>query len=129
MHNWEQDLNLETVTDWNLFYKLPFSITKDSCLLSFQVRIVHRILATNRLLTKMNIKDSDNCSFYQNNVESLVNLFWVCGHIQMFWNDIINDLDQKVFRCTMDGTKKIFFLPLRSMLMFWTFQLLRHFYL
>ena len=54
----------ETI-DWKTAYKLPFQCTKISKLLVFQFKLLHRRLATNNFLKKINLNDNDLCSFCQ----------------------------------------------------------------
>lgn len=84
---WERDLNLERSFRWKQFYKLPFKCSKETNLQWFQLKILHRILPTNYLLTKMKIKDSELCTFCQQETESLTHLFWNCRLTQSFWNE------------------------------------------
>ena len=70
--------------DWGKYFALPFKTTKDSTLLWFQLRLVHRFLSTNYLLTKMGIKENENCSFCKLEAETLKHLFWECTYTQTF---------------------------------------------
>ena len=45
----ERDTRFEVAPDWGKYFALPFKTTKDSTLLWFQLRLVHRILSTNYL--------------------------------------------------------------------------------
>lgn len=46
---------------------------------------MHRILGTNYLLSKMNIVNSDKCSFCNEEKETIKHLFWDCRSIVPFW--------------------------------------------
>lgn len=98
VRKWEQTINFDGVPDWKKFFKLLFKVTKDSTLLWFQERIFHRILATNRLLTKMNVKNDERCTFCQNEVESLPHIFWSCVYVQRYWTEFNNFLQLKGIR-------------------------------
>ena len=74
--------------DWEYIYSLPFKYSKDSYLQWFQTRIVHRILGTNSLLYKMNIKNDNLCTFCKMEEETLIHLFWNCYKIQDLLNKI-----------------------------------------
>ena len=63
IRKWEQTIVFERAPTWNKFFRLLFKTTKDTALLWFQERIFHTILATNRLLTKMNVMNNEVCSF------------------------------------------------------------------
>ena len=92
---WERDCIFDGAPDWNKYFSLPFRTTKDSILIWFQLRLLHRILATNYLLTKMHIINNDKCTFCTRETESLKHLFWECGCIQTFWTDFKNFLIAK----------------------------------
>ena len=71
---------------WHIFNSLPFSLCKNSKLQWFQFRINHRIIATNKLLFKMNIKDTESCSFCRNEVEDIDHLFCECPEVDSLWH-------------------------------------------
>ena len=48
-----------TPNDWDKYYLLPFQCVDDSTLLSFQYRLVQRILATNTFLHMIHYVDSN----------------------------------------------------------------------
>ena len=56
-------------------YELPFKVTVESKLRSFQFKIIHNIIPTNLSLYKMNIKEKPQCEhcLFQN--ENLVHVF------------------------------------------------------
>lgn len=56
VRKWTTELNIPENYEWSKTFALPRYFCKDSNMLWFQVRIIHRILATNYLLDKMNIK-------------------------------------------------------------------------
>ena len=72
--------------------RLPIShlsqCTKISKLLVFQFKLLHRRLATNNFLKKINLKDNDLCSFCQIEEETLIHLFWNCTVTSCFWHDL-----------------------------------------
>ena len=68
-------------------YRTPFLCTKISKLIAFQFKLLHRRLATNTFLTKINIKDNEQCTFCQKEKETLIHLFWTCSETNLFWQD------------------------------------------
>lgn len=92
---WHNDLNLPLDFDWKKTFGLPFRVTNDTGLKWFQYRINHRILGTNYLLSKMNLKDNDRCSFCQNHRETIKHLFWECDNVVQFWEDFRSLLQEK----------------------------------
>ena len=83
---WGIDLNLDDNFNWQTVLSLPFNIEQDTNLKWFQFRIIHRILGTNYLLTKMRLKQNDKCTFCNIDKETIKHLFWECEHVQYFWD-------------------------------------------
>ena len=83
---WQNELNLLQNLEWDKMFSLPFIITRDTNLRWFQVRINHRILGTNNLLFKMNIRVNDLCTFCLHEKETIKYLFWDCEITANFWN-------------------------------------------
>ena len=54
-----------------------------------------RIIATNDLLLKYNLKASNICDFCNMHVETAKHLFWECRHTQHFWNELSKYLKTK----------------------------------
>ena len=71
--------------DWKTVYRAPFLFTKITKLIVFQFKLLHRRLATNIFLTKINLKDNEQCTFCQNDRETLIHLFWTCDVSSLFW--------------------------------------------
>ena len=81
------DCMLETQEniDWNTVYRTPFQCTKITKPIVFQFKLLHRRLATNSFLTEINLKDNEQCTFCQNDKETLIHLFWTCEVSILFW--------------------------------------------
>ena len=86
---WIADCRVETQEniDWDTVYRSSFLCTKISKLIVFQFKLLHRRLATNSFLTKINLKDNEQCTFCQNDTETLIHLFWTCSVSTLFWQD------------------------------------------
>ena len=56
-------------------------------LVVFQFKLLHRRLATNSFFTKINLKDDEQCTFCQNDTETLIQLFWTRSVSTLFWQD------------------------------------------
>jgi hypothetical protein len=52
-----------------------FSVTKDTKLLDFQYKLIHRILITNSFLYKCGLKETELCTICTETKESLVHMF------------------------------------------------------
>lgn len=74
--------------NWNIIYKLPAKSCNNTKLHWFQYRILHRIIATNDLLFKLNIKQDDLCSFCGLLPEKIEHLFWHCNVVVEFWESV-----------------------------------------
>ena len=84
---WIADCMLETQEniDWKTVYRTPFLCTKITKLMVFQFKLLHRRLATNSFLTKINLMDNEQRTFCQNVKETLIHLFWTCEVSTLFW--------------------------------------------
>ena len=60
----------------------------DSHLRWFEMKILHRILPTQKLLHTMRIADNPGCTFCERDTETLLHLFWECRHTRAFWNSL-----------------------------------------
>jgi exonuclease III len=84
---WNSKLAFEV--EWeNVFCKI-YKI-QDICLRWFQMRIVHRIIATNVVLKEMNISPSELCSFCNREKDSIAHCFWNCECTHYFWQSFEN---------------------------------------
>lgn len=86
-----QNLNWKDIF-WNCF-----KTSKDTQLQWFQAGLLHRILPTERFICK--IKNSSNCSFCKNSMETLSHLVWECGVVNRFWNNLLNLIHEKCQHC------------------------------
>ena len=68
---------------------------KDVKLKWLQMRIMHRIIATNVVLSKMGISHSDKCSFCPQEKESIEHVFWKCCHVSQFWEALQKTINEK----------------------------------
>ena len=83
----ERDIhcNLSIIVNWENTYCLSSLCTRESKLRAFQFKFLHRKIATNDFLYKIGIKQTDCCSFCEEQKETLVHLFWTCKYTQKFW--------------------------------------------
>ena len=85
---WSTELNLDENVNWNKIQYTVFRTTTDVKLRWLQYRISHRIIATNKLLYKINIKDNPFCTFCQLEEETIAHLFFECDHVQKLWSEL-----------------------------------------
>ena len=90
---WLRDLQVENVSDidWNQTYTIAFNCTASTKLRTFHFKFLHRRIATNDFLKKINLKKSDKCCFCQREIETISEMF--CN--KCFWNDVKQFLIQK----------------------------------
>ena len=106
---WVYELNLnDNDTDWKFINSLPFKLTLDSKLRWLQVRITHRCIATNYLLQKQNIIDSNMCSFCKTQPETILHMFGQCLITENFWTNIVNWFHNKNILLSITLKEKIF---------------------
>jgi len=86
----ERDLhcNLSTIVNWENTYCLSSLCTRESKLKAFQFKFLHRKIAANDFLYKIGVKQTDSCSFCEEQKETLVHLTWTCKYTQNFWKSM-----------------------------------------
>lgn len=65
-------------------YKLPFTISMETSLQSFQYKLIHRFLAHNKLLYAMKIKTSPSCILC-GNLDTIEHRFYFCEYVGTYW--------------------------------------------
>ena len=63
-------------------------ITKSTRIRMFQYKLVNRILATNKYLKTIKVRDDDLCTFCGLEPETLPHLFWNCPYVKWFISSI-----------------------------------------
>jgi hypothetical protein len=86
---WQEktELNL-TENEWQIIYKMPYGITRDTSILAFQYKISHRIIACNYQLKIWKIKESDKCDFCKE-IDNIEHFFVTCEISKAFWTSLI----------------------------------------
>ena len=64
---------------------LARTCTLSTKIIFFQFKFLHRRLPTNSFLYKIAIKDNDLCTFLQEEIDTLLHLFWQCQVTSLFW--------------------------------------------
>ena len=80
-------LNLQDV-NWQTVYILPRLCTIDSHTGIFQYKILNNILYLNNRLFKMNIVNSELCSFCQTEAETIIHLLCSCRKVKQLWTSV-----------------------------------------
>ena len=76
---------LDTEVSWKTTFKKVKKI-REVKMKWFQIRIVHRIIATNVVLSRIGVQNDERCSFCREERENIQHIFWNCKHVQQFWN-------------------------------------------
>jgi hypothetical protein len=88
--SWMQLLNTNISSEeWSEIYSRAKFCTKDTKLISFNFRLIHRIIATNDFLKRINILDDNKCTFCKRENESIEHLFYDCNITSQFWYSFI----------------------------------------
>ena len=90
----------ENSIKWNesYIYILSFYCTRETKLLTFQFKLLHRRIATQNNLYKIGISLTNACTFCEQNTETLIHLFYEFGFVQIFWQDVQYWLIQHLFK-------------------------------
>ena len=89
---------------WENIYKLPFLVTIDTKTRAFQFKINHNIYFTNKKLYEFGInRQTQNCTFCSEHIETLRHLFIDCKHVKVIWNDL-----QAIFNENFNDEEKLF---------------------
>ena len=80
----------DTVINWKKVYSLPFRTTLDSKLREFQYKILNNIVFTNDKLFRFGLSHSPNCTFCNEEPESLEHLLLRCKVSSEFWKEVLS---------------------------------------
>ena len=80
---WNVKLNAEI--NWHKTFNMTQGIPEIK-LKWFQIRVIHRILPTNVVLSCMGVKADNRCSFCLREKDSIEHMLWRCIHVNTFWN-------------------------------------------
>ena len=83
-------------SQWHKIYKRYKACTKDTKLLSFQIKLNLYAVVTNVWLFKFGIKLTDQCDFCNNSCETLIHLFCDCSVFAQFWENICSWMSAKI---------------------------------
>ena len=88
---WEEEFGN---INWKKVYMVPIFSSIDTKLRNFQFKFLHRIIPTNKSLFKYKLVNSNICDICNMNIDSIKHLFWECPHVQHFWNELKNYLNE-----------------------------------
>ena len=84
----------DTIINWKKVYSLPFRTTLDSKLREFQYKILNNIVFTNDKLFRFGFSQSPNCTFCNEEPESLEHLLSCCKVSSEFWKEVLSWLKE-----------------------------------
>jgi len=70
--------------DWSTIFSIPFKCARETSIQSFQYKLNHRIVACNKWLFNITIKDSDQCEYCQC-IDTIIHFFIECEKVSQFW--------------------------------------------
>ena len=86
---WNNELNINIDEDtWQKAFKICFKLIQDNGLIWFQYRILHRILGTQKLLSKIGKTSTPKCLLCKSHPESIIHLFSLCPCTINFWDRV-----------------------------------------
>ena len=71
--------------DWDSIFSLPYKVSRETNLQSFQFQIIHRFFPCNAVLNKW-YENHDNKCTYCNAEDTLEHYFYSCTEARSFWN-------------------------------------------
>ena len=107
---WNVSFNFD-LSQWNAIFQAPFISLRESKVQYFQFRFIHRILGTNKLLWRMNLRENSLCSFCGIQDETLDHLFWECPVVSNF----ILDTEQEILGQQFILSKQDFYFGYKTM--------------
>ena len=89
LNKWNNELSLEmSLDDFCLLFKRVYKISNVPRNRSFQYRILHRAVVTNKKLCLYGIKQSALCSLCNQHEETIRHLFFDCNESAEFWQQV-----------------------------------------
>ena len=85
--------------EWGNIFSNTHKISLDPRLKWFQLRVLFRIIPTNRYLHIRKIKDNNHCSFCLIDIETISHLLWSCPHSQTIWKRLEAQLKRGNDQC------------------------------
>ena len=85
--------------DWVKIFSHCCKTTLDVQLRWFQMKLLHRLIPTEKYLYQCKIIESPLCGFCNTENQTIEHLFWHCERVRVFWNDVlalVNDKCQHV---------------------------------
>ena len=85
--HWISEFSFLLDRHFEIFFKIPYRVVRDSRIQQFQYKILHKILACKETLFRWNIEGDDRCSFCDE-CETITHLLFKCDTIRTFWKQV-----------------------------------------
>ena len=92
--------------EWKTIFHHCYTTTKDTKLRWFQIRVLNRILPTNKMLKTCKIVEEEHCTFCKQETETIDHLFWECSISLEFWKSVEEYLKKLCVHCSRLVFKK-----------------------
>ena len=93
---WENDLNISISKEtWNNIFDICFRSVTNNNLVWFQLKILYRILGTNSYLSRLVIKEDNQCVHCKQE-ETLLHMLIECEEVKKFWDSLKKLLYEKL---------------------------------
>ena len=70
--------------DWSKIFLLPYLISRETYLQTFQFKILHRIFACNYWLSIVKVSESSKCHFCPE-IDTIGHYFYTCPRVSILW--------------------------------------------
>ena len=84
LHEWET---------WSKIYALPYMVTRETKLQSFQYKVIHRILVCNKYLSNIRVKNSPVCTYCDGQNDTIEHFLVKCPPVGYFWKSVFKWLN------------------------------------
>ena len=88
LSKWMEEFPFLNDQDFSNYFTLPYSITRDTKLQTFQYAILNNILPCQALLFRWGIAENKSC-LYCNMYDSLSHHLYECNEVNLFWKQLI----------------------------------------
>lgn len=89
-HTWLKDLSSpegDVLIDWEAAYMLPYKVTRETKMQSFQYCIAHRIITCNKYLCDIRVRQDPFCALCGEK-DTIVHFFASCPTVRTFWHKL-----------------------------------------
>ena len=82
--------------NWRKIFHTCQKTTIDTKLRWFQLRLIYRILPTNRFLSIRKILDNETCDLCRNETETIEHMLYDCTFVTVFWHQLTQKFISKI---------------------------------